>query len=130
LKRLRISAKRHAATERCCFGTCPETVDYHLSLEKQVCSCCGGSLHEMSTEVRQSKMADIIEDEARGAYMAINGLVFQAAKIIGALGIIIGNLIGGFEMALGYLVLGIASILLFKQVLEQKKAMQLTQRKV
>ncbi|EIJ81809.1 transposase IS66 [Bacillus methanolicus PB1] len=30
-----------------------ETVEYRLSAEEQVCSCCGGSLHEMSTEVRQ-----------------------------------------------------------------------------
>ncbi|WP_017753736.1 IS66 family transposase [Calidifontibacillus oryziterrae] len=30
-----------------------ETVEYRLSAEEQVCSCCGGKLHEMSTEVRQ-----------------------------------------------------------------------------
>jgi transposase len=30
-----------------------ETVEYRLSSEEQVCSCCRGSLHEMSTEVRQ-----------------------------------------------------------------------------
>jgi transposase len=30
-----------------------ETVEYRLSSEEQVCSCCNGALHEMSTEVRQ-----------------------------------------------------------------------------
>jgi transposase len=30
-----------------------ETKEYRLSEEEQVCSCCGGALHEMSTEVRQ-----------------------------------------------------------------------------
>jgi transposase len=30
-----------------------ETVEYRLSSEEQVCSCCRGNLHEMSTEVRQ-----------------------------------------------------------------------------
>lgn len=30
-----------------------ETVEYRLSPEQQVCSCCNGALHEMSTEVRQ-----------------------------------------------------------------------------
>ena len=30
-----------------------ETVEYRLPPEEQVCSCCGESLHEMSTEVRQ-----------------------------------------------------------------------------
>ena len=30
-----------------------ETVEYRLPVEEQVCSCCGGPLHEMSTEVRR-----------------------------------------------------------------------------
>lgn len=30
-----------------------ETIEYHLPVEEQVCVCCGNSLHEMSTEVRQ-----------------------------------------------------------------------------
>lgn len=30
-----------------------ETIEYRLPVEQQVCSCCGGPLHEMSTEVRQ-----------------------------------------------------------------------------
>lgn len=30
-----------------------ETIEYRLSDEEQVCSCCGGALHEMSTEVRK-----------------------------------------------------------------------------
>jgi len=30
-----------------------ETIEYRLPAEEQVCSCCGGTLHEMSTEVRQ-----------------------------------------------------------------------------
>jgi transposase len=30
-----------------------ETIEYRLPEEEQVCTCCGGALHEMSTEVRQ-----------------------------------------------------------------------------
>lgn len=30
-----------------------ETMEYRLSPEEQACSCCGGNLHEMSTETRQ-----------------------------------------------------------------------------
>jgi len=30
-----------------------EVIEHRLPLEEQVCSCCGGDLHEMSTEVRQ-----------------------------------------------------------------------------
>jgi len=30
-----------------------ETIEYRLPEEEQICSCCGGKLHEMSTEVRK-----------------------------------------------------------------------------
>lgn len=30
-----------------------ETIMYRLAEEEQICSCCGGALHEMSTEMRQ-----------------------------------------------------------------------------
>jgi transposase len=30
-----------------------ETIEYRLSEEEQVCSCCNGNMHEMSTEIRQ-----------------------------------------------------------------------------
>lgn len=30
-----------------------ETIEYRLSEEDQVCSCCGDNLREMSTETRQ-----------------------------------------------------------------------------
>lgn len=30
-----------------------ETIEYHLPIEDQVCSCCDGKLHKMSTEVRR-----------------------------------------------------------------------------
>lgn len=30
-----------------------ETIEYRLTEEEQACSCCGGALHEMSTETRQ-----------------------------------------------------------------------------
>ncbi|MCL5290179.1 MAG: IS66 family transposase [Firmicutes bacterium] len=30
-----------------------ETIEYRLPEEEQICSCCGGKMHEMSTEIRQ-----------------------------------------------------------------------------
>ncbi|WP_149029976.1 IS66 family transposase zinc-finger binding domain-containing protein, partial [Effusibacillus lacus] len=30
-----------------------EMIEYRLTKEEQICSCCGGALHEMSTETRQ-----------------------------------------------------------------------------
>ncbi|RLQ97431.1 MDR family MFS transporter [Falsibacillus albus] len=59
---------------------------------------------------RQSLLADIIDGSQRGAYMAMNGLVFQIGKMLGALGLIVGNIIGGLNMAGGYLFLVLLGI--------------------
>ncbi|MDQ1143977.1 DHA1 family multidrug resistance protein B-like MFS transporter [Bacillus sp. SORGH_AS 510] len=59
---------------------------------------------------RQSLLADIVDDSKRGTYMAMNGLVFQVGKMIGALGLIIGNIIGGIAMGAGFLALVVLSI--------------------
>ncbi len=61
--------------------------------------------------MRQSILADIIDDSKRGAYMAFNGFVFQIGKILGALGIIVGEVIGGTGMAVSYIGLVILGIL-------------------
>jgi DHA1 family multidrug resistance protein B-like MFS transporter len=67
--------------------------------------------------VRQSILADIINEDARSSYMAINGLVFQIAKINGSLGVIVGSLIGSYGMSLLFFVLGMLSIFLFRSSL-------------
>jgi transposase len=47
-ERRKTSRKREADLERLPV----ETVTYELGEEEQICSCCGGALHEMSTETR------------------------------------------------------------------------------
>ncbi|WP_405054363.1 MFS transporter [Tepidibacillus marianensis] len=74
--------------------------------------------------VHQTIMADIIDDQARGAYMAINGLVFQGAKMLGALGLILGSVVGGMGMAIIYLLIALLSILLFKIALQPKSSIK------
>lgn len=59
---------------------------------------------------RQTILADIVNDARRGAYLAVNGLVVQFGKIGGALGIIVGEFIGGIGMSLlivGLVVIGV-----------------------
>ncbi|KGP73791.1 MDR family MFS transporter [Pontibacillus yanchengensis] len=73
-----------------------------------VCVLSVGELLYVPT--RQSILADIVDDSSRGAYMAVNGLVFQLGKMLGALGLIVGNIIGGVGMSLLYLLLIIAGI--------------------
>ncbi|MGA9289187.1 MAG: MFS transporter [Anaerobacillus sp.] len=73
---------------------------------------------------RQSILADIVDDSRRGAYMAANGLVFQLGKMLGALGLIIGNVIGGYYMGLLYMVLVVAGIFFSSLAIKQKQTQQ------
>nr|WP_244943975.1 IS66 family transposase [Siminovitchia fortis] len=45
--------KQRGQRERMLENLPTETINYRLSDEEQVCSCCGGAMHEMSTEVRK-----------------------------------------------------------------------------
>ncbi|EOP91852.1 hypothetical protein IGM_01912 [Bacillus cereus HuB4-4] len=58
----------------------------------------------MYVPVCQSIMADMVSDEARGSYMAINGMVFQVAKMNGALGVMLVSFICilGYECSVLY----------------------------
>ncbi|MCA1065727.1 MFS transporter [Rossellomorea aquimaris] len=67
---------------------------------------------------RQSLLADIVDDSKRGAYMAMNGLVFQVGKMIGAAGLIVGNIIGGMAMGAGFLGLVVLGIFFSKVALK------------
>ncbi|MDM5200798.1 MFS transporter [Fictibacillus enclensis] len=66
--------------------------------------------------VKQSIMADIVNDDARSSYMAVQGLTFQVAKILGAAGITIGSFVPSWGMALAYLVSGMLGIYCFTKV--------------
>lgn len=48
-RRKKQSGKREAQLEK----LPAEIIEYTLPPEEQVCACCGGTLHEMSTEIRQ-----------------------------------------------------------------------------
>lgn len=63
---------------------------------------------------RQSLLADIVDDSKRGAYMAMNGLVFQVGKMIGAAGLVIGNIVGGLAMGTGFLLFVVLGIFFSK----------------
>ncbi|SFD39332.1 MFS transporter, DHA1 family, multidrug resistance protein B [Bacillus sp. OV194] len=70
----------------------------------------------MYVPVKQSMMADIVNDDARSSYMAVHGLTFQMAKILGAVGITIGSFVPSWGMALSYLLSGMLGIYCFTKV--------------
>ncbi|MCP1122520.1 MFS transporter [Bacillus sp. 3103sda1] len=72
----------------------------------------------MYVPVSQSIRADMARDDARSSYMAINGMVFQIAKMVGTLGIMIGSIVASWGMSILFCLIGISSILLFKKAVD------------
>ncbi|MGM2838635.1 MDR family MFS transporter [Bacillus cereus group sp. Bce002] len=75
----------------------------------------------MYVPVRQSIMADMVPNEARASYMAINGMVFQVAKMNGALGVMLGSFLTSWGMSALYFIVGMSSILLFMKAIGKEK---------
>ncbi|EJQ41876.1 hypothetical protein IEE_04366 [Bacillus cereus BAG5X1-1] len=75
----------------------------------------------MYVPVRQSIMADMVPNEARGSYMAINGMVFQVAKMNGAFGVMLGSFIASWGMSVLYFIVGMSSILLFMKAIGKEQ---------
>ncbi|MCO7176564.1 MDR family MFS transporter [Sporolactobacillus kofuensis] len=67
----------------------------------------------MYVPICQTMMASMTQENVRGSYMAVYGLVFQGAKIMGSLGVIIGAFLPSLGMATLYLILGITGIYCF-----------------
>lgn len=70
---------------------------------------------------RQSLLADIVDDSHRAAYMAFNGFVFQVGKMVGALGIILGEQIGGIGMSIFFIFLTLLGIIFCSIALTKKE---------
>jgi DHA1 family multidrug resistance protein B-like MFS transporter len=75
----------------------------------------------MMTPVSQSYMAEIVKDEARNSYMAVNGLVFQGARLLGAAGITVGALVPSWVMTCVFPAMGLISLRLHRTVLADKR---------
>jgi MFS transporter, DHA1 family, multidrug resistance protein B len=64
--------------------------------------------------IRQAFLADLADETKRSSYMAMNGLVFQAAKIAGSLGLTIGAFLPSWTMGTLYLLSGVMGMFLFQ----------------
>jgi DHA1 family multidrug resistance protein B-like MFS transporter len=67
----------------------------------------------MYVPIHQSLLPEIINDEMRSQYIAVNSLRVRGAMIVGALGVMLGAIIPNWTMALIYLFLGGFSIYLY-----------------
>lgn len=67
----------------------------------------------MYVPICQSMVASMARENVRGSYMAVYGLVFQGAKIMGSLGVIVGAFFPSFVMAALFLTMGLAGMYCF-----------------
>lgn len=73
------------------------------------------------TPVSQTCLAEIVKDEARSSYMAVNGLAFHGARLLGAAGITVGALIPSWVMLCLFLAMGLTGLCLYRSVLADQK---------
>lgn len=64
--------------------------------------------------IRQSYLADMIPEDLRSSYMAVNSLIFRGASIIASIFITIGAFVSSYVISSMYLLIGLLSIWLFK----------------
>ncbi|SFX71669.1 MFS transporter, DHA1 family, multidrug resistance protein B [Thermoactinomyces sp. DSM 45891] len=80
------------------------------------------------TPTRQSVLADLVDEESKGSYMAVNNIVFQVSKMIGALYITLGSYLSSLGMSIIFILNALLGMGLFflafggrKQTLQPKK---------
>ena len=71
--------------------------------------------------VRQDYLAELIPENARGSYMAVNSFVVRGASVFASLFITIGAFITPVIVSTIYVILGVISIGLFRQSITQIK---------
>lgn len=59
MEKITYSRKKPASASRSWNSSRWETIHYDLSEDKRSCACCGGSLHEMSTETRTETRTEL-----------------------------------------------------------------------
>lgn len=71
----------------------------------------------MYAPVRQVMLAGMIPDSDRAAYMAADGLSYNAAALLGSLGLTIGAFLPSYAMAGLYVLMGLGALVFFRMLL-------------
>ncbi|KPU56628.1 MFS transporter [Bacillus wiedmannii] len=72
--------------------------------------------------IKQSLLAELVPEDNRGSYMAINGLTSKGATILGSMAVTLGSFIPSIGMAILFLAIGLVSILLYRNVFQLKES--------
>jgi len=74
--------------------------------------------------IKQAMMADLAPQENRSAYMAVNGLVYRGAMILGSFSITVGTVLPSWSMGVIFLLSGLLALSLVLRVLDGFRAYQ------
>lgn len=85
----------------------------------------------MYVPINQSLLADLVNENQRSSYLAVNGLIGQGQMILAGLAIIISNKLSSLSMSLSFFLLGAIGLLLMGYVVKiqtsPKKQLNVTQ---
>ncbi|MGO4730714.1 MDR family MFS transporter [Paenibacillus sp. 2KB_22] len=70
----------------------------------------------MYAPVRQVMLAGIIPDSDRAAYMAVDGLSYNVAALLGSIGLTIGAFLPSYVMAVLYVLMGFWALIFFRML--------------
>ncbi|MBE3553801.1 MAG: MFS transporter [Thermicanus sp.] len=72
--------------------------------------------------VQQSLFAEMIPSHSRSAYIAVNGFVWQGARVLSSLGVLLGTVLNGWEMGLVAFFMGMGGMFLYRWVMPEIQA--------
>jgi len=72
-----------------------------------------------SIPARQATLGDIAEDEARSAYLAVNGISLGGARLIASFAVLLGSVLPAWGMAIWSAAFGLTAMVLFDGVLRR-----------
>lgn len=100
------------------FGLLAFTTNFWIVVLSSVVLSIGELLY---VPTRQAKLAELVDMNNRGAYLALNGTIFQLGKLVGAAMLIISPYLSSTGMMLTIFLLGIIAITLTTISLKKKK---------
>jgi len=67
--------------------------------------------------IKQTMMSSLIPNESKGAYLVVNGTVFQLSRILASIGIMLGSILSGEQMGIIAFLLGLGGLIIYYLVM-------------
>lgn len=98
------------------FAILPVLNDFSMLVLATACFTFGELLY---VPIHQAMLARLIEDHLRSQYLAVNGLRYRGALLIGAISVSAYNVVSPGWMAITYICFGILAIFFYRSILKE-----------